>query len=288
MRFQRSSCIQRACFFALSVFALSPLMTIQAQSTSSPDSNQSSAPETDPQASAPAQGTASSPPPGNLLTQLTAAFSGSQVVQSVQLTGTATWYAGSQTDSGAVNLTASSTGSSQMQLDLDTIGQKVESQTGAGLVAECQWSGKDGVAHAVSQENCWKPTLWFLPAFSFQPSLIPGNLGTTDLGLGTVGSSADVYRHLQSQLVFSGPSGAPVTAISQQSTTDLGLDPTSFLPSVLAYSVFPDTGARIPIAIEVHYSNYQAVSGVQIPFHIQRYVNGSLQLDILVSSAQIN
>jgi hypothetical protein len=223
-----------------------------------------------------------------VLGQLSAAFSSGQVIQSVQLTGTANWYAGSLTDSGTVNLTASTVGSSQMQLALATSGQKTESQTGIGSAAECQWSGEDGVAHPVAQENCWKPALWFLPAFSFQASLMPSNLEVNDLGFGTIGSSANSYRHLQSQLVFSGAAGASVTAITQRSTIDLGLDPTSFLPSVLTYSVFPDNGARIPVTIEIRYSNYQAVNGAQIPFHIQRYVNGALQLDILISSAQIN
>jgi hypothetical protein len=57
---------------------------------------------------------------------------------------------------------------------------------------------------------------------------------------------------------------------------------------VLAYSIHPDNGAPVAIAIEVHYSDYHAVNGVQIPFLIQRYVNGALQLEIQVSSAQIN
>lgn len=117
---------------------------------------------------------------------------------------------------------------------------------------------------------------------------MPSYLGTVDLGLGTVGTSTSVYRHLQSQLAFSGLPSTLSTQVMQQSTSDLGLDPNSLLPAVLAYSVQPDSGAQTPIAIQILYSNYQTVNGVQIPFHIQRYVNGSLQLDILLSTAQIN
>jgi hypothetical protein len=223
-----------------------------------------------------------------VLGQLSTAFAGGQVVQSVQLSGNATWYAGSLEDSGTVSLTASTDGSSQMQLALATTGQRAESQTGAGASATCQWSGDNAVAHSVNPVNCWRPALWFLPALSLQPSLLPSYLGTVDLGSGTVGASTTVYRHLQSQLAFTGLPSTLTTQITQRSTTDLGLDPTSFLPAVLAYSVHPDNGAQISIAIQVLYSNYQTVNGVQIPFHIQRYVNGSLQLDILISSAQIN
>jgi hypothetical protein len=117
---------------------------------------------------------------------------------------------------------------------------------------------------------------------------MPSYLNAADLGMGTVGSSKDVYRHLQSQLVFSNFTSQMNAHFAQRSTTDIGLDSTTLLPAVLACSVHPDNGASTPIAIEIHYSNYRVIDGVQIPFHIERYINGSLQLDILVSSAQIS
>jgi hypothetical protein len=215
-------------------------------------------------------------------------FSNGQVVQSVQLNGNASWYAGSLEDSGTVTLTAATTGSSQMQLQLASIGQRTESQTGTGSNAACQWASANGVANEVSLGNCWRPDLWFLPALSLQPTLLPSSLTAVDLGVGPVGFSGNSYRHLQSQLVFSNLASQLSSNLAQQSTTDLGLDPTTLLPAVLAYTVHPDNGAQAQIGIEIHYSNYQAVNGVQIPFHIQRYVNGSLQLDIVLSSAQIN
>lgn len=229
--------------------------------------------------------------PNSVLSQLASAFSGGQVVQQIQLTGTATWTAGSLIDSGTVSLTASTTGSSQMQLNLASTGQRIETQTGTGSSAVCQWAGSGGVAHQISVNNCWRPALWFLPAISLQPSVLPSNLGIADLGEGAVGSSTNIYRHLQGGLLASGlPTGLPNTlaaTLVQQSTEDVGLDPTSLLPAVLAYSLLPDSGSATPIAIEIHYSNYQTVNGVQIPFLIQRYINGSLQLSIVVSSAQV-
>lgn len=223
-----------------------------------------------------------------VLGQLIAAFSPGIVVQQVQMMGTATWNAGSLQDSGTVSLTASTGGSSQMRLDLSSLGQKTETQTGAGESADCQWSGADAVVHEVDATNCWRPALWFLPALSFQPSLLPNYLGVVDLGIGTVGSGTQAYRHLQSQFMFSDLTSPLATKVTEMSATDLGLDPTSLLPAVLAYSIHPNDGSSAPIAIEIHYSNYQTVNGVQIPFLIERYLNGSLQLTINVSSAQIN
>ena len=224
----------------------------------------------------------------SVLTQLATASLGGQVIQQIHVFGTATWSVGGLLDSGTANLTASTNGSSQMQLVLASTGVRTETQSGAGSSADCQWAGADGVAHEVSVGNCWKPAVWFFPALSLQPSLLPSYLGVIDLGLGSVGSSANTYRHLESQLTFAGLPSTLTASITQQSITDLGLDPSSLLPAILAYSVLPDNGVQTPIAIEIHYSNYQAVNGVQIPFLIQRYVNGSLQLAIVVNSAQIS
>jgi len=222
------------------------------------------------------------------LAQLYAAFSGGHAVNGVQLSGAATWYAGSLEDSGTVSLTAATGGSSQMQLNLATTGQITESQTGVGSTSNCSWAGTDGVAHSVDLGNCWRPTLWFLPALSVQPSALTSETVFADLGSGTVGSVAGVYHHLQGQIMRVGATSKPVSDLMNRSTIDMGLDSASSLPAVLAYTVHPNNGAPVSIAIEVHYSDYRAVNGAQIPFHIQRYVNGSLQLDIRVSSALIN
>jgi hypothetical protein len=128
-----------------------------------------------------------------LLGQLSTVFSNGQVVQSVQLSGSASWYAGSLEDSGTVTLTASTTGSSQMQLQLSSTGQRTESQTGTGSSAACEWAGANGVANAVSLGNCWRPDLWFLPALSLQPTLLPSYLTAVDLGVSPVGFSGNTY-----------------------------------------------------------------------------------------------
>ena len=118
--------------------------------------------------------------------------------------------------------------------------------------------------------------------------MLPSELTVADLGTGTVGTSATLYRHLLSQWALTGVPASLTADVAQWSKTDIGLNPTSLLPEVLAYSVRPDNGAPLAIAMEVHYSNYRTVNGVEIPFTIQRYVNGALQLEIQVSAAQIN
>lgn len=223
-----------------------------------------------------------------ILKQVANAFAGSQTVQQVQISGSATWHAGSLEDSGTATLLVSPDGSSQVQLVLSSSGTRTESQTGAGESAQCLWSGADGVAHQADTKNCWKPLLWFLPTLSLQAQPLPSYLVMVDGGPGTVGTGTAVYRHLQSHLVFADFPGKTAVDIAKQSLTDLGLDPATLLPAVLSYAVHPDNGNSASVNIEIRYSDYRQVSGVQIPFRIQRYLNGSLQLDIQASSVQIN
>lgn len=118
-----------------------------------------------------------------LISQLAAVFSHGQVVQQVQLSGSATWYAGSLEDTGTVNLTASTSGSSQMQLALATTGSRTETSTGSGLNTTCQWAGADGVAHQIESGSCLRPALWFVPALSLSLRYYPAVLGSPISGL---------------------------------------------------------------------------------------------------------
>ena len=222
-----------------------------------------------------------------LIGQISNAFSGGQVIHQITLSGDAIWHAGGQEDSGPVTLTATMTGEFQMTLQLSK-GQKLETQTGTGTGAACSWTGTDGKAHNIDLSNCWKPAVWFLPAISLQPSMLSSSLVAADLGQGVIGSESTPYRHLNAQLQLTGLPAATIDSMEKRSTTDIGLEPTTMLPVVLEYKVHPDNGASIPISIEAHYSNYQDVNGVKIPFLIQRSVNNSLQLEITVTSAQIN
>jgi hypothetical protein len=224
-----------------------------------------------------------------LLQQTAASFSRGTPIHQIQLTGSADWHAGGLEDSGSATLTASAVGNAQVQLNLGTSGPRTESQSGTGSSQACNWAARDAVAHAVDQMSCWKPLIWFLPSISMQPSLLPAAARFTDDGSTAIGLGDEtVYRHLQASLTLSDIPSAVANDTAQQSNTDIGIDPKTFLPAVLAYTLPASNSTDRPIAVEVHFSNYKTVQGVQIPFTIQRYINGSLQLEITVSDAQIS
>lgn len=234
-----------------------------------------------------AQSTGSHPVSASaLLSRSASVFSADKIVQQIELTGSADWTAGSLGDSGTVTLTAKATGAATMQLSLAKKGSWTESQSDIGGNMTCQWTGKDQKEHEGDSMNCLKPAIWFLPSISLQPTVIAEGVGISDLGEGTVGHGT--YRHLQMQAVLAAMPKKLLQRSIQASTIDIGMDPNTLLPSVLRYQVYPDSGMPVNIAVEIHYSDYRKVDGVEIPFLIQRYINGSLQLEIHIDSAKVS
>lgn len=225
-----------------------------------------------------------------IVNQMSAAFSPSEPVTKVQITGNANWYAGSLEDTGNATLTASSTGETTVQLSLAKKGLWTETQGPIASGRICQFTGSDNTVHTLDITQCLKPVVWFLPSISLQSRVMPTGVGVSDIGVGSVSALAkEACRHLNAQLVFADLPNDLMEQIMKESTTDIGLDPQSLRPKVLSYKLHSDDGSQtVVIPVEVHFSNYQKINGVEIPFLIQRYVNGTLQLEIKVDAAQIN
>ena len=87
------------------------------------------------------------------------------------------------------------------------------------------------------------------------------------------------------------PSGqtADVTAlILRLSTMDIYFDPQSFLPLVLDFNTHPDIDANTNLPVEIQFGNFQNISGGLVPFRIQKYLQGSLLLDLVITNVSIN
>ncbi len=64
-------------------------------------------------------------------------------------------------------------------------------------------------------------------------------------------------------------------------------DPKTLLPSSLEYLQHGDTDLNTTFPVRIVYSNYQLVDGMPMPYRIDRYVNGLLQLSLTISSATL-
>ena len=231
----------------------------------------------------------SSPSPVTAATVLSGAsraFSNGVPIHGVTLTGTANWIAGSDNESGNVTLVANADGSYQINLELGQ-SSRIETQTAFAQGQQCTWSGSDSVAHAVATHNCLLSVAWFMPGVALFGNQQPQGVTTVFAGNSASGQSPGLDLR-QQQIAQSGSSADMATLFSHLTSIDIHYDPTTYLPISLSYNVHPDENAAQDIPVEVIFSNYHKVSGITVPYRIQRFVNGVLSLDITISGVSIS
>jgi len=212
--------------------------------------------------------------------QSIAALTGGTSISDVTLTGNVTW---NGTDSGTATLRALGTGESRMDLALSS-GTRTEirdAQTGVQLG---QWTNPDNTTGYFASQNCYSDAVWFFPALG---SLTVGQNGVLSY-IGQESRNGSSVQHIQSY-VYDPNWPAGVTPTDQQlSTMDFYLDATTLLPIAITYNAHPDNDATINLLVEADFANYQSLSGVVVPTHVQRYQQGNLVVDITLTGASFN
>lgn len=209
----------------------------------------------------------------------------SRPVHSITLNATAEWIAGSTHESGNAQLEASIDGSSSVQLSLGPA-SRTETQTSINDSRTCAWTDAAGKNHDILGANCFIALPWFAPGLFTQsfPQL-PTLMQTSDDG--EVSSNNATLHQVSFLLNLEGMNSAHTQQRIDRSKVKVLYDPQTFLPASLEYKVHPDNNELQNIEARVVFSNYQSVSGVMVPFHIEKFVNRSLQLTLDVSNASI-
>lgn len=226
-----------------------------------------------------------------LATNALSALSGGQAISDVTLTGTATRIAGSDVGSGTVTLKALGSLDSRMDLSLSS-GTRSEIRNASNGVPQGSWLAPNGSVNSMALHNCFTDAAWFFPAFTVLSLASSPYVTATYVGAETKNNLAVQHLHFASvsAVQATGPAGlrGPVVSLATLSSTDVYLDSSSLLPVALAFNTHPDNDALTNIPVEIDFSNYQAVNGVQIPFHIQKFLNASLLLDLTIQAASLN
>jgi hypothetical protein len=229
--------------------------------------------------------TATSQTPSPFQQQAQIAVSGGKAFSVVNLTAAAEWIAGSDRERGTAQLQANADGSTNVQLALGKA-SRTEVQTKADLSRTCTWTDGTGKSHDVLGPNCLIAVPWFAPSLFGQPSAaLPSLLGTTDDG--AVSKDSSTFHQVSYLLKLKGADSSATNQLVGQSTVKVFYDPQTSLPASLEYFIHPDSDDSRNIPVRVVFSNYQSISGVMLPFHIERYVNRTLQLKLDVSNASI-
>jgi hypothetical protein len=208
---------------------------------------------------------------------------GNTSISDVTLTGSAQRVAGSDDETGTATLKAIP-GASRIDLNLSS-GPRSEIRDVSGTSPAGTWSGPDGVAHAMSFHNLLIDPAWFFPAFPITHGVSAGYLATY-VGHETRDGQAVEHVAISETFAVRSPAAEPIMAHLSQ--MDFFLDSTTFLPTAVTFNIHPDNNASLDIPIEVRFSDYRAVNGVQVPFHVQKFLNNGLILDLQFETAALN
>jgi len=213
-----------------------------------------------------------------------AALVGNVTVTDVTLSGSVRRIAGSDDESGTATLKALSSGDARSDLSLSS-GPSSEIQNFSAATPAGEWSGPDGVAHPIAFHNLLAEPAWFFPTFAIARRLSSGYT-VTDLGPST--HNGQQVEHISVSQNSASPSPPSVPSFQHLTQVDFYLDSATLLPAAISFNTHPDNNGLADIPVEVDFSDYRNVSGAQIPFHIQKFLNNSLLLDLQIQNAVLN
>jgi hypothetical protein len=212
-----------------------------------------------------------------------AALVGRSAVNDITLTGTAERIAGSDDESGTATYRALP-GANRLDMNFSS-GTCSEIRSGSPSGPVGSWTNSDGISHNMPTHNLMTDPGWF-PLFALFGVTSSANSLVTYAGLETRNGASVIHLTASQQ-----PSAFPDLdgeLVQRLTRVDVFLDPNTLLPVSFLFNAHPDDNALVDIPVEIRYSNYQSVGGAQIPFHVQKFANNTLALDLQFQTASLN
>jgi hypothetical protein len=226
---------------------------------------------------------ASDPTAISLAVKSVAALSGGTLIHDVTINANVISIAGSDNDSGTAVLTAKRGGESRVDLTLSS-GTRTDVRNVVNGFSSGAWTTNGATATAYAQHNSWTDAAWFFPVLGSLSQSTVSTFTFSYIGLEQHGGVS--AQHLR---VFQVPPGISNLSLAQQLTAiDVYLDPVSYLPLAVAFTIHPDNDLNTNIPTETRFASYQSVTGIQVPFHIQRSINGTVVFDATVTHVAVN
>lgn len=207
-----------------------------------------------------------------------AALTGGTPVSDVTLNAAVTWIVGSDNETGTGTFEAKGTSQSRVDLNL-TDGTRSDVRSTTNGMPSGAWQRNGAASTAYAQHNCLTDAAWFFPALSSLTQTANPNYVFKYI-------AQEQHGGVNSQHIQVFQTGSP--QIQSLSTMDFYLDLTSSLPLAVASQARADNDTNTQIPNEIRFAKYQAVSGVQVPFHFQRLFNGAVILDVSVTNAALS
>ena|SRR2546425_89839 len=216
-----------------------------------------------------------------LTTKAVSALNGTTSVTDVAVQAAVTYIAGSDVETGTATLEGHVGNQARIVLSLSG-GQRQEVRNGPTGA----WAGPDGTWYAMATHNCFAASDWFFPVLTLQAVLADPNWNAVYVGQENF-AGRPAY-HIQLSHTVSGQQPGVTAIIQRLSALDLYLDAASSLPLRIVFNTHPDDDVGLDLPVEIQFSDYKTVNGIQVPFRIQKLIRGGLQLDLVLTSAAIN
>jgi hypothetical protein len=220
-----------------------------------------------------------------LLQKSLAALSPNIAVQDVTLSGSAHYIAGSDDETGTAIVKATAFGDSRIDLQLAE-GLRTEIRSFSGNVPSGTRSDSGPSTKKIPEHNLLTESTWFFPAITIARRISGADYLVAYRGQEVRNSST--VEHLtvvQNFAVLPADSNSTMQHLTQ---LDLYLDSSTLLPASLTFNTHPDDDFGLDIPIEIRFSDYRLVNGERIPFHLQRFLNNGLTLDLQFDNATLN
>jgi len=221
----------------------------------------------------------------SIASQALLALTGGVTVTDSTVQATASFIAGSDQETGTATLEGHAGYESRILLLLSS-GQRSEVRNGSGAPPQGKWSGPDGAWHATVLHNCWADPTWFFPALTLQSALNDSQVSLVYVGQETkLGTGV---QHIRISRVIPGQTSTATLLIQRLSQVDIFLDSTTNLPVAIDFNTHSDTNASLDLPLEIQFSGWNATNGIQVPSRIQKFLQGSLTLDLSALTISVN
>jgi hypothetical protein len=217
-----------------------------------------------------------------LLQQALAALNPGMPTTDITMSGTVRYIAGSDDETGTATLQAIAA-ASRIDLVLPS-GRRSEVHSNVTGQPSGAWSGPDGVSKKIPFHNLLTEPTWFSPVFAVTRRFS----GYSVNYVGHETHNGQGVEHVSALQDFPGQLPAGAAFVDQLTQVDFFLDSTTLLPVAISFNTHADSNAVIPIPVEIDFSDYRAINGNEVPYHIQKYLDDSLSIDFQATSANLN
>jgi hypothetical protein len=202
-------------------------------------------------------------------------------LDAIRLSGAVQYSPGSKTETGTINLISLANGTAKTEISVPS-GSHIDLRFPVQDAAKSLDLEPNSKPVAIEYHNLLIAGNWFFPEHLITRLIDPAR--AVKVASSQQCSTTEIC--IESQYSTTNAAAAKLTG--QMSSMTVSLNPSTSLPERVDYNAHPNDRPNVDVPIEVRYDDYRNISGHMIPFHVQKYVNGSLFLDINITNADLD